>query len=388
MWSQLIRRSWEENRLFSVLLELTYRCNWDCAFCYNDLGLRGTPLSLGQYFDLLDELRELAVLNLVLTGCEPLAHPEFLEIGERAREGGFVIRLKSNAHALRGRLAREVKERVDPFVVEVSLHGATAEVHDRQTRVPGSFERLLANLAELRSLGFRLKMTSVLTIWNQHQIADMFALADRLGVPLQIEPEVSPRDDGDRSPLDLSPTQEGIRELFSIVAERTRAAAPSPAGRAGEAAAGGAEPIAEQASTDRTEVDAVPRKHCGAGSSAVAIDPFGNVYPCVQWRRAAGNLHHRPLAEIWRRSPVLEEVRELTVEVTRRLDGLGADVARRMAFCPGAAEQAGGDPLAVYPAARQRVAAHRAVERPAVRSLPIVGVGSAGQPSVAKAPGA
>ncbi len=80
-------------------------------------------------------------------------------------------------------------------------------------------------------------------------------------------------------------------------------------------------------------------KHCGAGSSGIAVDPYGNVYPCVQWRRPVGNLFERSIREMWGASPVLEEVRELTVEVKRHVGSL--------AFCPGVAEQRTGDPLKV-----------------------------------------
>ena len=59
-----------------------------------------------------------------------------------------MVRIKSNGHALAARLARRLQDEVDPYMVEVSLHGASAATHDRQTRVPGSFERLVANIAE------------------------------------------------------------------------------------------------------------------------------------------------------------------------------------------------------------------------------------------------
>ena len=36
-YADTIKRSWNDNRLMSVLLELTYACNLDCTFCYNDL---------------------------------------------------------------------------------------------------------------------------------------------------------------------------------------------------------------------------------------------------------------------------------------------------------------------------------------------------------------
>ena len=90
--SRVVATAWRENLLFSVLVELTYRCNLDCFFCYNDLGLKGEPLSRAQYYRLFDELRDLQVLHLTLSGGEPLAHPDFLALGARARELGFAVR--------------------------------------------------------------------------------------------------------------------------------------------------------------------------------------------------------------------------------------------------------------------------------------------------------
>ena len=128
--------------LFSVLVELTYRCNLDCVFCYNDLGAGGDRLSTEEWIRFFEDLRAMEVLNLTLSGGEPLAHPDFMRLGRRARDLGFVVRVKSNGHALGPEVARRLKDEVDPYVVEVSLHGATrrdprtTDARRRQLRPP------------------------------------------------------------------------------------------------------------------------------------------------------------------------------------------------------------------------------------------------------------
>lgn len=339
--ARLMAKAWRENLLVSVLVELTYRCNLDCFFCYNDLGLKGKPLSRAQYYRFFDELRGLEVMHLTLSGGEPLAHPDFLALGARARELGFVVRIKSNGHALRGELARRVRDEIDPFLIEVSLHGATAAVHDRQTRVPGSFERLLANLAELQALGLRVKLNSTLTAWNEGEIEAMFTLADTLSLPLQVDSEVTPRDDGGREPLTVAPSREGVLRLFRLQTERGRALEMATALPAAAHSADEGVPV---------PVD----KHCGAGSSGLAVDPFGNVYPCVQWRRPVGNLHDKSLREIWQSSAGLTEVRELTARAKDVVASHGPG-GFLLNFCPGTAAAHGeGDPLAVYSSALER----------------------------------
>ncbi|MFN7941362.1 MAG: radical SAM protein [Thermoanaerobaculia bacterium] len=361
-YNEAMARTWSENRLFSVLLELTYRCNLDCWFCYNDTALVGRPLSREQYLSLLADLADLGVLHLTLSGGEPLAHPEFFAIGGRARELGFVVRIKSNGHALRGALARRVRAEIDPYVVEISLHGARAETHDRQTRVPGSFDRLLANLEELVGQGYRLQLNSTLTAWNQDEIREMFAIADRLGVRLQFDPEVTPRDDGDREPLAITVPRSGLRRLFEIESERAEAAARAAGVDPGAISSA----VARQG--DQMVAPAPGGKHCGAGSSTACVDPYGTVYPCVQWRRAVGNLHEARIGEIWARSRGLADVRALEVEIHDALAATGAD-AHLLAFCPGTAEARGGDPRRVYAAAEERRDLLRATESGRRRTL-------------------
>jgi mycofactocin biosynthetic radical S-adenosylmethionine protein MftC len=358
-FEQILRKTWRDNLLFSVLVELTYRCNLDCFFCYNDLGLRGEPLRTDKYLAFFEDLRDLQVLNLTLSGGEPLAHPDFLKLGARARELGFVVRIKSNGHALRGEMARRIRDEVDPFLIEVSLHGANAATHDRQTRVPGSFDRLLVNLREALGLGLRLKVNSTVTCWNEGEVEGMMDLVDELGVPLQLDPEVTPRDDGNVEPLSIAPSRQGLERLFALQAERARRGA-------------GAVSVAREG--DEGVVPVPLEKHCGAGSAGIAVDPYGNVYPCVQWRRPVGSLHEQSIREIWTGSAGLREVRELTAQAKEVVAAWGP-AGPLLNFCPGAAATRTGDPLTVYgDAARRAEVLGEVLEREKKRVvLPVVG---------------
>jgi len=340
----IIAKTWRENILFSAMIELTYRCDLNCFFCFNDLDLKGRPLSTEQYLQLLRDLAAMQVMNLTLTGGEPLGHPDFFTIGRTAREQGFVVRVKSNGHALRGELAQRLKEEVDPYCVDISLHGACAATHDRQTQVPGSFARLMENLPELGRLGLRPQLNAAMTRWNEDEIEAMLGLADSLGLPLAINPTVSPKDNGDQSPLDIAPSLPGRARLFRLLAERSeQAASRDHAAASGEASRQG-----------DIEVPAAVGKNCGAGVSGVTIDPYGNVLPCVQWRRPLGNRHTQSIAAIWSGSAALGAVREINTAASRMVEALGPR-GRLMAFCPGLAELLTGDPLAVYDGAREQM---------------------------------
>ncbi|MCB9625997.1 MAG: radical SAM protein [Sandaracinaceae bacterium] len=345
-WTNVNQRSWTDHRLMSVLMELTYACNLDCEFCYNDLGLAGEPLTLAEYYTLLDELADMGVLNITFTGGEPLANKDFFAIAGRARDLGFVIRIKSNGHALRGAVAKRLREEVDPYIVEVSLHGSTADVHDRQTRVPGSFDRLLSNLAELRALGIRIKVNSTLTRYNEGQLEGMYHICDDLGAKLQIDPEVKPRDDGDRTPVALMASEAGRQRLNELHKERAMAAARAE----GSSDQFDLREVAVALREQRVGSD----KHCAAGAAHLAIDPVGGILPCVQWRVTVGNVREG-LRHVFEQRAALAEVRDTTRAVKRMVDGLG-DAGQIMNFCPGAAHTYSGDPLSLYAPATERLA--------------------------------
>lgn len=329
-FSDILSRCRESNTLFSVLLELTYRCNLQCFFCYNAPAPPGKSLSLDRYYTLLEELAAMQVMNLTLSGGEPLLQPYFWQIGKRARALGFVVRLKSNGLLLRGGVVPRLKAEIDPFSIEVSLHGACAETHDAQTRVPGSFRRLMENIGEMRDAGLRVTLNSVLTCWNEDEVEEMYSLADGLGLTIRFDPQVTPRDDGDASPQRISATDAGLRTLFRIQARRGLKWKPR-----------------ERSSGIPPTHDA---RYCSAGSSTLTVDPYGNVYPCVSLRRKVGDLHDHTVSQIWSRSPALRDIRDLTAKADRMVDALGP-LGCTVGFCPGHADRTSGDPTRPYPAA-------------------------------------
>jgi len=339
--ADLTQRAWRENRLMSVLVELTYRCNLDCFFCYNDRGLQGEPLSRARYFRLLEDLYDMQVLNVTLSGGEPLAHPDFFAIGARARELGFVVRIKSNGHALNRQRALRIQAEIDPFGVDISLHGATAGTHDRQTRVPGSFDQLMQNLAMMREIGLRFRLNGTVTAWNEHEIDAMFDLAAQLRVPFNMSSAVTPRDNGDLAPLSISPSPEAIGKVF----ERSLSRMP----RSPEASAN---VLREPA--DGCAPTASGEKQCGTGSSTLTIDPVGNILPCVQWRRPVGNLHRQSVKDVWLNSAELEDVRRTAIDAKKLVESQG-NRGRLAGYCIGEAISQTGSPLQMYPIAQRQL---------------------------------
>ncbi len=233
---------------------------------------------------------------------------------------------------LLGVLANAAQQQMAGFG-EMSLHGATPETHDRQTRVPGSFARLVEHIAEMRVIGLRAGLVSTLTAWNTHEIEGMYALADRLGVRLRWLGPVSPRDNGDREPLSIQPTAEQWERLAEVGKAR---GAPEPAAEC--------EPAEEAAMPDAAPGQEEEPYHCGIGGGDILVDPFGNVYPCLHIRWSAGNLHEQSIREIWAsEKAAFKRARELSVATAKRFEGQRPTQFGAPLFCPGVERKYAGE---------------------------------------------
>lgn len=323
--------NWNNAVPMSALLELTFVCNHACSFCYNSpTGQR--EMTTAEVFDALQKLADFNILYLTLSGGEPLVRRDFFEIAGRARALGFAIRIYTNAFLIDAAMARRIKEVANPMEVEISIHGATPATHETLTCVPGSLRKVIDAVRFLRAEGVKVILKSPITRANQHEVLDLYGLAQELGATIIFDPVITPRDDGDKDPLAMMATDEFLKAYWTD-----------------DAYAG-----ARQEEVPLPRIDAPGEAVCGTGRSALAIDPYGNIYPCVQWRRSAGNIKElKELKGMWRTSPVLIEVRKAAVDMadTLRAQKEAGQSGGFCNFCLGVADLQTGDPMNYYPQA-------------------------------------
>jgi radical SAM protein with 4Fe4S-binding SPASM domain len=274
----------------SVQLDLTYRCNQRCVHCYVERDDHG-EMTTAEFKDILGQLAEAGALFLSLSGGEVLLREDFFEILEHARALLFNVRLKTNGTLLRERDAKRLHD-LGVEQVQVSIYSHRPEAHDGITRIPGSLERSVQGIRLLKSQGLKVAVSDVLMRQNMHDYAGVQALAADLGAVFTMDPTVTPKMNGDRSVTALRVPLIVLKQLFSD---------PSLVGSVKEFCAPPPPP----------DDEALDGRLCSAAHSACYISPYGDLFPCVQFPLLCGSVRRQKFLDVWRGSPVLEEVRAI-----------------------------------------------------------------------------
>src|SRR5215813_8703416 len=201
-----------------VSLEVTRRCPLECQHCYNnlemgDLAARNRELTKEEYAKILDELAEMGTMWLLFTGGEIFARKDFLEIYTYAKQKGFLITLFTNGTIINEHIADYLAE-WPPFAIEITLYGRTRETYEALTMIPGSYDRCLRGIRLLKERNLPLKLKTVATSINKHEVMSMRRFAEEeLGVEFKMDGQINPRIDCSQSPLAVRLTPEEVVAL-------------------------------------------------------------------------------------------------------------------------------------------------------------------------------
>jgi cyclic pyranopterin phosphate synthase len=152
-------------------VSVTDRCNYKCVYCRTgNEGAQYTELPIDAYLRMVRLFVRLGVEKIRLTGGEPLLRSGLVEmvrelatmrtaylpdgtfVGETGRNGlPLDIALTTNGHLLEG-LARPLKN-AGLNRVTVSMDAVDAETFTAITRVPRSFDRVLAGIRAAKAAG-------------------------------------------------------------------------------------------------------------------------------------------------------------------------------------------------------------------------------------------
>jgi radical SAM protein with 4Fe4S-binding SPASM domain len=272
--------------LYSLVLELTYRCNERCVHCYLPSDTRTAELTTLQIESLLREFANMGGMQLQLTGGELFARKDILEILAIAKAHGFATSIISNLTLMTDDILAALID-LHPRSVGCSIYGATAALHDSVTTIKGSFDKSIGSIRALRSAGVPVVIKSPLMRSTAPHWREIERLAQDVDCEYQFDLSITAKNDGGLSPV--SHRVEDTAVLKDIFASRYYKLYA------------GDEPMSALTSPSPEA------SLCGAGAAGLCISPDGTVRPCIGLNVPLGRWPETPLTEIWRTSKFFAE---------------------------------------------------------------------------------
>lgn len=263
--------------------ELTCRCNLRCVMCYTDCfnspEMIQQELSFPEIVRIMDEIHEAGCLELCLTGGEPLARRDFLEIYTYAKQKGFLVTVFTNGTLVTEKIA-DYWVQDPPSMIEISFHGLTRDSFEQITQGAGSYDRCLAGIRFIldRNLPLTLKTTGMTV--NRNEVLKIKDYVERLGdgrknrVQYKFGSDLRPRLNGSEDVYAYQLPADEIRAIEQADPEfRVERALKSEARRREGPAA------------------------CGGGRYKFHIDAYGQLQLCSNNRRESYDLRRGSFRE-------------------------------------------------------------------------------------------
>jgi pyrroloquinoline quinone biosynthesis protein E len=320
-----------------MVAELTYRCPLRCTYCSNPVQVDpvSAELTTAEWRDVLGQARALGVLQVHLSGGEPMLRadlPELIEL--TGRLGMYSNLITSGVSLTERRLGRLVDAGLDHL--QLSIQDADRASADAIAGIR-AHDKKIAAAAVVRAAGLPLTVNVVLHAGNVDRLEAIAAFAVELGA--------------DR--LELAHTQ------FYGWGLVNRAALMPSADQVARATAAAAD-VHRRHGAELEIVYVEPDYHTGRpkpcmngwGSRQFVVAPTGSVLPCLAAGQLPGatpaTVRDTPLADIWYHSELFNRFRG----TEWMPQPCGTCALREVDFggCRCQAYQLTGDPAATDPA--------------------------------------
>jgi PqqA peptide cyclase len=282
-----------------LLAELTHRCPLGCPYCSNPVALdpRDSELDTATWARVFSEAAALGVLQIHLSGGEPGARRDLVEIAAAARSAGLYTNLITSAIGVTAQTLERLAA-VGLDHVQISIQDSEAASADHIAGYKGAFARKLALAADVVRLKIPLTINAVVHRANIERISDMVALAVKLGASRIEIAHAQYYGWALRNRPALMPTAEQVARAAQVLEELRRQ-------------------YHGEIVIDAVVPDYYARlpKPCvgGWGRRSLNVTPAGKVLPCHAAESIPGlefwSVREHSLADIWTNSPAFNAFR-------------------------------------------------------------------------------
>jgi radical SAM protein with 4Fe4S-binding SPASM domain len=268
-------------------LAVTYRCNNDCAHCYNVEHPHNTQneLSTKQWKAVLDKTWSLGIPHVVFTGGEPTLRDDLPELIAHAEANGQITGLNTNARRLSDAKYVETLVAAGLDHVQITVESCDAVIHNQMVKAK-AYDQTIAGLRNaLKSPLFVMTNTTMLRT-NVHTIPATLDFLAELGVPtIGLNALIYSGHGatvGTGLPEnELTPLLETARQKTEMRGQRLIWYTPT-----------------QYCGFDPMALD-LGVKGCTAALYNMCVEPNGDVLPCQSYYRPVGNLLRDDWNAIW-----------------------------------------------------------------------------------------
>jgi len=300
-------------------LAVTYRCNNDCAHCYNARERNFPELSTEQWFKILDQLWELGVPHIVFTGGEATLRNDLPELIAHAEANGQITGLNTNARRLSDE--RYVQKLVDAGLdhVQVTVESCNEQIHDEMMRARGAFKQTIAGLKIALNNKLYVMTNTTMLRTNVHTISNTLDFLADIGVPtIGLNALIY---SGHGLTVGTGLHQSELQPILDIATRKT---------------AERGQRLIWYTPTQYCEFDPTANnlgvKGCTAALYSMCIESNGNVLPCQSYYHPLGNMLTDSWDSIWNH--------KLSIQLRER-----QNLPAKCETCSLVAECGGGCPL-------------------------------------------
>ncbi len=267
-------------------LAITYRCNNDCAHCYNDRPRTFPEASTSDWKLILDKVWEIGIPHVVFTGGEPTLRNDLPELVAHAEHNGMVAGLNTNARRLRDPRFLDSLVQAGLDHVQITLESHDEAVHDHMVKSKGAWKQTVAGLKNALETPLYVMTNTTMLAANSPSLAQTLEFLAELGVPtiglnaLIYSGRGSSVGTG-LAETELPPLLESARRITSEHNQRLIWYTPT-----------------EYCNFDPMQLE-LGVKGCTAALYNMCIEPDGSVLPCQSYYQSLGNLLVNDWDSIW-----------------------------------------------------------------------------------------
>ncbi|MFH0871385.1 MAG: radical SAM protein [bacterium] len=151
------RDPWGKRIPHTITAAITYDCQCDCLHCSahqyrEEVAQSHSALSFTELSGAIEQAVELGTTCVVLTGGEPLLHPDLYDLIRSVDKRRSVCTLFTNGELLAPAVVKELKD-AGLFGAFVSLDYADPGLHDQNRRRPGIFTKAVEGIRRCQEAG-------------------------------------------------------------------------------------------------------------------------------------------------------------------------------------------------------------------------------------------